>query len=180
MPSNPHVILITGGIKSGKSDFALRIAEAMGQRKAFLATAQPLDDEMRERIKKHRERRSPDWYTVEEPLDIEKSLAQLQKSFPVILLDCLTLWLSNLMTHYKEDHREIEMRIEGFLKMLSSLTSNLLVVSNEVGMGIVPDNSLARAYLDLLGQTNQRLASQCTHVIALWAGLPLYLKGSPL
>ena len=164
-------ILITGGARSGKSRYALELAESLGSRRRFLATAQALDAEMADRIDRHRRERGPTWETVEEPIDIHCHL----DDHPVILIDCLTLWISNLLEHRGHD-ADLELDIERFVRAVEATSASVVVVTNEVGFGIVPVNPLARRFRDWSGIASQRVARCCDQVFLSCAGLPLRLK----
>jgi len=165
-----RLILITGGARAGKSAFAQEWAQALGHPVSFIATAQPQDEEMRQRIERHRAERPPGWETLEEPLEVPQAL--LRARGRVVLLDCLTLWVSNLMLA----GREVLLELEHLLAAFAETDKTLLVVTNEVGMGIVPDNALARRYRDLLGAANRRLAEAADLVYLLVAGIPVKIK----
>ncbi|GEM83703.1 bifunctional adenosylcobinamide kinase/adenosylcobinamide-phosphate guanylyltransferase [Meiothermus hypogaeus] len=165
-----RLILVTGGARAGKSAFAQEWAQALGEPVSFIATAQALDEEMRQRIARHQAERPPSWETLEEPLEVPQALARALGR--VVLLDCLTLWVSNLMLA----GREVLPELENLLALWAETGKTLLVVSNEVGMGIVPDNALARRYRDLLGAANRRIAEEADVVYLLVAGIPLKLK----
>ena len=137
-----NVIYVTGGARSGKSSFALQLA-ARYEKKVFLATAEPFDDEMKNRIGRHREERGKQFITIEEPLYPEQALLNLPAGNEVVLLDCLTVWAGNLM-HFFQDEGEISTRIDCFLEALDHPPCDIILVSNEVGMGIVPENGMAR------------------------------------
>lgn len=166
------LILVLGGARAGKSTFALRLAEAQlgdGQG-CFIATAQALDDEMSERIARHRAERSAQWITVEEPFQLDAALLQAAAA-KVVLIDCLTLFVSNWLLRSENDLQPIVDR------MLANLKSQTVIcVSNEVGLGLVPDNPLGRTFRDLLGRVNQQFAAAADEVYLLVAGLPLQLK----
>lgn len=166
-----ELILVTGGARAGKSAFAQEQARALGSsRVSFVATAEALDQEMRERIARHRLERPRGWETLEEPLNVP---AALQKAaHPVVLLDCLTLWVSNLM----QAERGVWPEVENLLKIRAGTGKALLVVTNEVGMGIVPDNALARRYRDSLGAANRRVAGEADAVYLLVSGIPVRIK----
>ncbi|ADV67734.1 bifunctional adenosylcobinamide kinase/adenosylcobinamide-phosphate guanylyltransferase [Deinococcus maricopensis] len=166
-----ELVFVTGGARSGKSAFAEARAHALGGAGVtYLATAQAFDDEMRDRIGRHRADRPAAWDTLEEPLDVAGALRAARH--PVVLLDCLSLWVSNLML---ADHPDdaILRRVDD---LLAENTRTLIVVTNEVGLGIVPDNALARRYRDVLGWANQRAARASTEAYLLASGLPLRLK----
>ena len=145
------VTYISGGSRSGKSSHALRLAHEFDGGRAFIATAQALDEEMVERIHKHRQERSEEFFTIEEPLALAAVLARLPSDTNVAVIDCLTLWLSNLM-HFHEDGKENFPEIEAFLQVLADPPCNLIIVSNEVGMGLVPGHELSRRFRDLAGR----------------------------
>jgi len=169
------VTYISGGSRSGKSSHALELARAFQGRKAFIATAQALDDEMRERIRKHQRDRTDAFLTVEEPLELATALAGLPAEIEVAVIDCLTLWLSNLIHHHgagKESFSEIE----AFIQALENPGCTLIIVSNEVGMGIVPASELSRRFRDLAGRLNQRVAAKADRALVVISGIPLVLK----
>lgn len=170
----PRVILVTGGARSGKSRYAL-VRAAAYPRKAFVATAEALDDEMRRRIDAHQRERGTDYLTVEEPLDLAGALAGLPREIDVAVVDCLTLWLSNLMHHHADSDGDYP-ETAAFLAALGRPPCDVLVVTNELGMGLVPTGALARAYRDQVGSVNQRVASLADEVVLLVSGIPLTLK----
>lgn len=175
-----QIIFITGGARSGKSSFAEKRAREFGAPLCYLATAQTLDREMDERVKRHRERRGFEWSTIEEPVCLSQALAGCDGRFQAILVDCLTLWLSNLLFKYENAGEQIEERINEDLQRLKStlrgMVTPVVLVSNEVGMGIVPDNALARLFRDIAGSANQTLAGAADEVHAVISGIPLRLK----
>jgi adenosylcobinamide kinase/adenosylcobinamide-phosphate guanylyltransferase len=162
------MILITGGEKSGKSTYGLRLALERGSRRAFVATAEAFDDEMRARIKHHKEERGDLFETIEEPVEIPSILRRLS-SYDVVLVDCMTTWLGNLM-YYKRDLSAMKD------ELLTSVSGNEIIVTNEVGMGIIPLEASTRAYVEDLGRLNAALAQRAERVIFMVAGLPLTLK----
>ncbi|WP_420962828.1 bifunctional adenosylcobinamide kinase/adenosylcobinamide-phosphate guanylyltransferase [Brucella sp. IR073] len=166
-------ILILGGARSGKSAFAERLVEASGLDAVYIATGQAYDDEMRERIAAHRERRGSIWTTAEEPLDLIGALQAHAGKGRVVLVDCLTLWLTNLMMA----ERDIAAETARLAAAMTELKGTVLFVSNEVGLGIVPDNAMARAFRDHAGRLNQAVAAQADEVYFIAAGLPLKMKG---
>jgi adenosylcobinamide kinase / adenosylcobinamide-phosphate guanylyltransferase len=172
----PKIYYVTGGARSGKSSFALQLAAPYVKR-VFLATAEPFDGEMEQRIGKHREERGEQFTTVEEPIALDRALRELPSGTDVVLLDCLTVWTGNLM-HYAEGRGEgeIDKQVERFLDALHHLPCDIIIVSNEVGMGIVPENAMARRFRDIAGIINQRVASLSTEAWLLCSGLPLRLK----
>jgi adenosylcobinamide kinase/adenosylcobinamide-phosphate guanylyltransferase len=170
------ITFVTGGARSGKSAFALREASGREGHKAYVATAEALDDEMKDRIQIHKTQRGDEWDTYEEPLNIADTLFSIQGKYTTILLDCLTLWLSNtLLTSERPEER-----IDAFVDRLNSLNSvdglHLYIVSNEVGMGIVPDSSLSRRFRDMAGTLNQRIAALADEVNLVIAGIPVRIK----
>ena len=169
-------ILITGGVRSGKSRHALVLAQRRKGRKVFLATAQGIDEEMKARIKKHKQERSSDFVTIEEPLYLAKAFKKISPDVDLVLIDCMTLWMHNLMHSFAKDERKLKKEVEDFLKVLKVAKCNVIIVTNEVGCGIVPINALARAYVDKLGFLNQRLAEISDEVILMTCGLPQIIK----
>jgi adenosylcobinamide kinase/adenosylcobinamide-phosphate guanylyltransferase len=164
------LILIGGGSRSGKSRYALELARARGSRRGFLATAQACDDEMRERIRMHREDRGADFVTVEEPQDLVGVISRSEALFDVLVVDCLTLWLNNLLlAGIEPDFAEL------FDRVATSPVLSILV-TNEVGCGIVPENALARRFRDLAGTMNQRAAASAIEAYWMALGIPLRLK----
>ncbi|MGE4610331.1 MAG: bifunctional adenosylcobinamide kinase/adenosylcobinamide-phosphate guanylyltransferase [Paracoccaceae bacterium] len=168
----PHLALILGGASSGKSAFAERLATSACRPRAYIATSQPFDDEMEVKIAKHQRDRGPDWQTMEAPLDLGAALAELSYN-SVVLIDCMTLWLSNQM----QAEADIEIEVDSLLTTLSKSPNPVVCVSNELGMGLVPNTSLGRRFRDLQGILNKRLAEQADLVVFVTAGLPLVLKG---
>jgi adenosylcobinamide kinase/adenosylcobinamide-phosphate guanylyltransferase len=166
--------LVLGGARSGKSRFALDLAGAAPGPRVYVATAEGRDDEMRARIARHREERGAAWETVEEPLELAARLPQLARRYPVILVDCLTLWVSNLL---HADPGGAEARLGALVPALGACGgSRVVLVSNEVGMGIVPESALARSFRDLAGRLNQLVAGAAAEVHLVTAGIPLRLK----
>jgi len=172
--------LITGGVRSGKSRFAEQLTLSHGAPFCYLATAQALDGEMDERISRHRARRGVDWQTTEEPLALPQALARLDGSYQAILVDCITLWLTNLLLVRERPDAELEESIIGNVHCLATtlrgMATPVVLVTNEVGMGIVPEHHLGRLFRDIAGQANQILAASCNEVYALISGIPLKLK----
>ena len=166
------ITLITGGAKSGKTSHALSLAEAAGPARMYMATAQALDDEMRERIKRHKEERGNGWDTLEEPVNVPLVLSQLDSKYDAVLLDCLTLWLTNLMCA----GRDIEADASALLEVLSNVSADVIVVTNEVGLGIVPDNQMAREFRDHAGALNQSVASLADRVLMTVSGIVVQIK----
>ena len=168
-------ILVLGGARSGKSAYAVEIALGSGLTPVLVATAQALDAEMEERIAHHRAGRDAGWSVVEEPLDLPACLVAQARPDRILVVDCLTLWLTNVMLA----GRDIASQSRDLEKAVRDAGGPVVLVSNEVGLGIVPDNALARSFRDVQGRLNQSLAATCDHVILVSAGLPLVLKPPP-
>jgi adenosylcobinamide kinase/adenosylcobinamide-phosphate guanylyltransferase len=164
-------ILITGGARSGKSALAERMTLALGTPAVYIATAEAWDDEMADRIARHRARRGAEWETVAEPLDLVRALTETDGGRPR-LVDCITLWLSNLML----GGHDWETEVARLTDIIPRLAAPVVFVTNEVGSGIVPDNALARAYRDAAGNANQRLATACDELWLCVSGHPLKVK----
>ncbi|MFQ5774289.1 MAG: bifunctional adenosylcobinamide kinase/adenosylcobinamide-phosphate guanylyltransferase [Kiloniellaceae bacterium] len=173
MSALPPVTLVLGGARSGKSRYAEALVESRPGACVYLATAEPGDEEMAARIAAHRARRGARWTTVEEPLDVVGALRKSVGAERAVLVDCLTLWLSNLLGAGRDPEEE-RARL---LAALPGLAGPVVFISNEVGLGVVPDNPLARRFVDCAGQLNQALAAAAQSVVAMTAGLPLRLKG---
>jgi adenosylcobinamide kinase/adenosylcobinamide-phosphate guanylyltransferase len=171
------VILVTGGARSGKSRFAERLAEGHDPLRGYLATGQAGDAEMAERIARHRARRGSDWQTVEEPLELADAVLANDGRFGVLLIDCITLWLSNLLFMGEGGAAGALERVAAFTEIFPTLRTPLIMVTNEVGMGIVPEHPLARSFRDLAGEANELIAARADEVYVTISGLPLKLKG---
>ena len=173
-----RLTLILGGVRAGKSTYAQELAGG-GGRVLFVATAEPGDREMAARIQAHRESRPAEWDTLEEPLDLAERLARLSDRYDTVLLDCLTLWVSNLLLRgdgHGAASVDIPTEARRLLEAYAAGTSSWIVVSNEVGLGVVPPTELGRAYADELGRVNQMVAAAAGVVYFMVAGLPLTLK----
>lgn len=168
----PRTTLVLGGARSGKSRFAEGLIAGHSGRRVYLATAEAGDAEMAERIRRHRERRGEGWTTVEEPLDLPRALEAASSEPAIVLVDCLTLWLSNLMAA----NRDVEHEARRLTDILPQLEARVVFVTNEVGLGIVPDNALARAFRDHAGFLHQSIAAAADRVYFVAAGLPILLK----
>jgi adenosylcobinamide kinase/adenosylcobinamide-phosphate guanylyltransferase len=173
-----RLILIGGGVRSGKSRFAVAYARRLGPARVFLATAQAFDDEMRARIARHREERAGDFVTVEEPAALPEALGRCGDA-DVVVIDCLTLWLSNLLCADVAPE-EIVRRVDALAAAAAARSAPTLVVTNEVGMGIVPETPLGRAFRDLAGTAHQRLAAASDEIYAALLGTILRLHPAPL
>ncbi len=169
------IFFITGGARSGKSAYAEKLAQGIAGKRAYLATAQALDAEMAARIAKHRKDRGSAWDTYEEPLAVADLLRKLSGRYQVALVDCLTLWLSNIIAHTDGDAAVLQ-NVEILVKALSDFEGACIVVSNEVGLGIVPDNPLARKFRDFAGMLNQKIAQRADEVYFTAAGIPMKIK----
>lgn len=168
--------LILGGARSGKSALAERLANESGKHVVYIATAQALDGEMAERIAHHRARRAAHWHAIEEPLALAAALREHAAPDRLLLVDCLTLWLSNALgiddgAHFAPEHAAL-------LDTVNALQHDLVMVSNEVGLGITPLGELTRRFVDEAGRLHQSLAATCERVVFVAAGLPLVMKGT--
>ncbi|HEY5512552.1 MAG TPA: bifunctional adenosylcobinamide kinase/adenosylcobinamide-phosphate guanylyltransferase [Geomonas sp.] len=170
------VTLVTGGTRSGKSRFAERLAERFDPMRGYLATGQAGDAEMAERIARHRGRRGSDWETVEEPLELTRAITRIDGCYTVLLVDCITLWISNLLFHCEGGAAEALLQVEKFTESFATLSTPLIIVTGEVGMGIVPEHPLARSFRDLAGEANELIAARADEVYVTISGLPLKLK----
>lgn len=171
--SLPPLTLVIGGARSGKSAFAESLVLGSGRARRYVATAEARDDEMRARIARHRRERGDGWMTVEAPLQLPEALAQVGRD-EVVLLDCATLWLTN---HLLADH-DLVAETGKLIAALTTCVAPVVIVSNETGWGIVPENALARRFRDEQGRLNQRLAQEAGLVVTVIAGLPMVLKGA--
>ncbi|WP_437647624.1 bifunctional adenosylcobinamide kinase/adenosylcobinamide-phosphate guanylyltransferase [Sorangium sp. So ce362] len=177
-----RIALVGGGVRSGKSAFALSLARSLGERRAFIATAEPFDDEMRARIAAHARERGDEFTTLEEPVALPERIAALT-GVDVVVVDCLTLWLSNLLLRDETEGREldrIEARVEDLAAAVESAAPHVVLVSNEVGMGIVPESRLGRAFRDLAGRAHQRLNRSASELYVAVMGAILRLRPGPV
>lgn len=172
MTTLPNLTLVLGGARSGKSDFAERLVSTTNRPRAYIATGQAFDKEMEDRIAKHRQSRGPSWHTIEAPLDISAALTKIEPG-SVVLIDCLTLWINNQMMA----GADVEAETDNLLHSLAKTTSPVVCVSNEVGLGLVPETELGRTFRDLQGTVNQKFAQHADLAVFVAAGLPLVLKG---
>jgi adenosylcobinamide kinase/adenosylcobinamide-phosphate guanylyltransferase len=170
------VTLVLGGVRSGKSRYAQQLAERES-RVIFVATAKASDDEMQRKIERHREERPAHWITVEEPLELVQVLTQRGQSCDVMVVDCLTIFAANLLEAEGDEEGAVARRVETLCEALRSAGCSVVLVSNEVGSGVVPAYPLGRRYRDLLGEINQSVARVADDVVLMVAGLPLALKG---
>jgi len=173
------IILITGGIKSGKSRFALQRAKECHGQKTMIATAMAFDKQMRIKIQKHQQERGTEFKTIEEPIYLADTIKIAQAGSVIILVDCVTMWLNNLYHRFPENLEDIENQINKFIEALSHSMTPIIIITNEVGLGILPDNKLACRYADELGKLNQRMAAISDEVVMLISGIPQWVKGLP-
>lgn len=172
----PNTTLIIGGCRSGKSNHALTLGEnSAGKRNLFVATCQPHDDEMRDRIQRHQKERGDHWLTVEAAVEIVDVIQREGPRTDIMVIDCLTLWVSNLMMASPSDEGVMEKMVQ-LAETIKSPPCPIILVSNEVGAGIVPENPLARRFRDLTGWCNQKMAAACSQVIWMVAGIPTSIK----
>jgi len=177
------ITLILGGARSGKSSHALQLAEESRKSVTFIATAQAFDDEMSARIQKHKAERPVAWQTLELPLGIASNISQIRSD--VVILDCMTLWVTNLMMQFVQDElvneatfvQTAKTETENLLTTIKNSEKQWLIVSNEVGLGLVPPYQMGRVYRDALGWVNQRLAQKADAVRFMVAGIPMHVKG---
>jgi adenosylcobinamide kinase/adenosylcobinamide-phosphate guanylyltransferase len=176
-PHPNRVTLVLGGVRSGKSRFALEIA-SNAPSVTFIATARAFDDEMRRKIERHQAERPSHWRTREEPLQLAEAISTPQDASETTIVDCLTLFAANLMEAYADDTNTVETAIDALCSALSTINRRIVLVSNEVGSGIVPAYMAGRQFRDLLGEINQRVAAVAGNVVLMVAGLPLTIKGT--
>ena len=169
-----NLTLILGGARSGKSRYAERLVLASGLTPVYVATAEALDAEMAARIAQHRARRDKSWRTIEEPIDLVGVLLRECRSGQAVLVDCLTLWLTNLMVA----QRPVQADSTRLLELLPTRAGDLVLVSNEVGLGVIPTDAMARTFIEHAGWLHQRIAEQADVVVFMAAGLPLHLKSA--
>ena len=170
-------VFVLGGCRSGKSSYALEMAQTASENNTvFIATCIPHDDEMKSRVARHRKERGPDWQTVEAPVNLPQAIDRLNGKAGIILVDCLTLWISNLMME-NQDAEFVLDSVQRLTRSVKAAVCPVILVSNEVGAGIVPENKLARLYRDLVGSTNQAVAACVDQVVWVVAGIPVTIKG---
>ncbi|MEW9615027.1 bifunctional adenosylcobinamide kinase/adenosylcobinamide-phosphate guanylyltransferase [Shinella sp. S4-D37] len=171
--TSPGAVLVLGGARSGKSAFAERLVAKTGLSRHYIATGRAFDDEMRARIAKHREDRGEGWQTHEEPLALAARIRAVARADRAVLVDCLTLWMTNLML----EERDIAAESSSLLDAIRQAPGRIVLVSNEVGLGIVPENRMAREFRDHAGRLHQKVAALVPEVYFIAAGLPLKMKG---
>ena len=172
--------LITGGARSGKSSFALDLARKKYDRRVFIATAVAFDEEMKRRIVQHQKGRGGLFHTLEEPVHLTETLSAVPPGTEVALVDCLTVWVGNLYHHFQQNEAAVLAHLNEFLDVISLVSYDLILVTNEVGWGIVPENPLARSFRDVAGYLNRKAAEKADSVYLLCCGIPLALKGGLL
>jgi adenosylcobinamide kinase / adenosylcobinamide-phosphate guanylyltransferase len=179
LPIPDHrIVLIGGGVRSGKSAFALELAQRLGKRRAFIATATAFDDEMKVRIERHQRERRDEFTTVEEPLDLSGALDALD-AHDVVVVDCLTLWLSNLLLH-QESVEAILARADDLVRVLQKRRFHVVLVTNEVGMSVHPPTPVGRMFVELAGWTHQRVAKVADEIHLAVLGMTLRIKPAPM
>ena len=166
-----EIILVTGGARSGKSALAERLAQSCGNKVIYIATSEPFDDEMQSRIDRHRARRDAGWRTVDAPLELPDMLVQTDGNAPR-LVDCLTMWLNNLIYH----NRDVADEVDRLIKVISEQQADLVMVTNEIGSGLVPQTAEARKFRDLAGELNQMVAQAASQVYLSVSGIPVKIK----
>jgi adenosylcobinamide kinase/adenosylcobinamide-phosphate guanylyltransferase len=169
------VTLVLGGCKSGKSRHALYLSEGYKRRQLFMATCIPHDDEMKKRVDRHKKERNDKWRTIDVPLELCESIASHGNEGNVLLVDCLTLWISNLLMVFEDEARVLK-EVERLVTVLDLVSCPVVLVSNEVGAGIVPENRLARLFRDIAGVANQKIADGANRVVWMVAGIPVVVK----
>ena len=175
-----QIILLLGGARSGKSHYAQQLAGELGRKVLFVATGEGLDEEMEARIAEHRKVRPQNWRTLEIPTGVGKKIEKQISDADVVIIDCITLLISNLLRgepDYPEAEKRVIAEIKELIAVMDRQDASFVIVSNEVGMGLVPENKLGRIYRDLLGKANQLLASHATEVYLMVACLPVQVKG---
>jgi adenosylcobinamide kinase/adenosylcobinamide-phosphate guanylyltransferase len=175
IPNRCQSALVLGGARSGKSRYAQAVAEGSDLAPVLIATARAGDAEMTERITRHKAERGPKWYTVEEPLLIEAAIAQWSSPARILVIDCVSFWIANLLF----EGADVARAVNALADAIGHAAGPILFVSNEVGGGIVPGNALSRRFRDEQGRVNQILAGACSHVVLVAAGLPVLLKPGP-
>jgi len=172
-----QIILITGAARSGKSSFALKLSKKFNGKKIFIATAIPIDEEMKERIRKHKKQRKKEFVTIEEPYNLSSIINNIDKNYSLAIIDCITVWLGNIFYRHNNNSKKILNEINILLNALKNIKKNIILVTNEVGWGIVPENKISRLYSDIAGNLNKKLAILSKEVYVLFCGIPLKIKG---
>jgi adenosylcobinamide kinase/adenosylcobinamide-phosphate guanylyltransferase len=170
------ITLLTGGVRSGKSTFALDLAKKNSGRKAFVATALAIDNEMNDRIEKHKVQREGSFCTIEEPYDLAAAMARIEKDTEVAVIDCLTVWLGNLFYKFDSDENRIVKTIDEFIGSIKNVPCDLIIVTNETGWGIVPESEMGRKFRDISGYVNQAVAKAADTVYLVCCGIPVVIK----
>ena len=174
---NKEVVLILGGVRSGKSSYAQKLAGNIGKRILFLATAEAGDNEMAQRIARHKASRPASWITIEEQINIAEAIRKNQAHADAVIIDCVTVWLSNMLMHNERlSEKELNSSVDRLLDAYEHGETSYIIVSGEVGMGIVPEHPLGRIFRDYLGLVNQRLAGKADRVVLMVAGIPVDVK----
>jgi adenosylcobinamide kinase/adenosylcobinamide-phosphate guanylyltransferase len=172
-----EVIFVIGGCRSGKSRHALETAERLTEdQKIFMATCIPHDEEMQQRVRRHQAERSRNWQTIETPVHLPRAIEENSRRAGVLLVDCLTLWINNLLME-SDDGKNVQKQIQDLKNAIQAAGCPVVLVSNEVGGGIVPENRLARLFRDLVGSVNQAVAETADRVVWMVAGIPVRIKG---
>jgi len=170
-------ILVTGGVRSGKSYFALELARGYPSPRIFLATAEAFDDGMRARIRAHQQERGPDFITLEAPQNLAEKIADLKTEPGIILVDCMTLWVNNLIYDGAGDYSGMQEKVNAWIGFVQNFPGDMIFVTNEIGLGVMPENELSRQFIDELGALNRKLAEIADEVILMVAGIPQWMKG---
>lgn len=171
------ITLITGGVRSGKSRYAVELAMRRAEKRVFIATAEALDDEMKLRIANHQRERGNAFQTVEAPVFLADAVMKAAGRAPLTVIDCLTVWVGNLLHHFQGKDEAMAAELQSFIQTAASRPADIILVTNEVGFGIMPENPLARRFSDLLGQLNQEMARHSDEVILMVSGIPQVIKG---
>lgn len=173
------ITLLTGGARSGKSSYALTLAEEKDCKRAFIATSASIDEEMETRIRNHKAEREGRYDTFEEQFKVEKIVESIVKDYDIAVLDCLSTWLGNIYYKNNDNEESVKERVDAFILFLknSNFNMDLIIVTNEVGYGIIPENALARSYRDMLGYLNRKIAELADNVTLSVCGIPMKIKG---
>lgn len=177
------IIFLLGGARSGKSSYAIELAKRISDKVLYLATGVPCDDETKAKIEKHKKARPKSWTVIEKPLNVETALKEIDNSIEVVIIDCFTFWVSNLLLHYQDKkvdssylETEITTRVLQVISIARNIKAQVIIVSNEVGLGIVPETSLGRIFRDILGRANQMVTASADEVLLMVAGIPIKVK----